>query len=47
MAALLLFGPQQAVAGGQGTPAAPYLLAGLLVGLLAWRFAVTASRTRP
>jgi hypothetical protein len=42
---MLPFGPQHAVAGGgHGTPAALYMLAALLVGLLAWRFAGLAPR---
>jgi hypothetical protein len=37
MLAMLPFGPQHAVAGGQGTPAALYVLAVLLACLLAAR----------
>jgi hypothetical protein len=45
---MLPFGPQHAVVGGgHGTPAALFVLAGLLAGLLAWRLAGLVPRARP
>jgi hypothetical protein len=45
---MLPFGPQHAVVGGHGTPAALYALAALLVGILAARHLIGwAPGTRP